>query len=83
MLIAYRSNFRTDAELEMAFDLTTGAAAKALWSATYGVEVGARADLIVMQAASIAEAVVSRPPRDWVLKTGQITAKDGQFSAFS
>lgn len=80
MLIAYRSNFRTDAELEMAFDLTSSTGAKALGLKNYGVQVGAQADLVVIRANSIAKAVVSRPPREWVLKAGQVVAKDGNLS---
>ena len=83
MLVAYRSNFRTDEGLETALDLATGAAAKALGlvpdSAARGLCEGAPADFVTIEAETIAEAVVSRPPRRHVVKGGGLVAQDGSL----
>ncbi len=79
MLVGYGSGFLTDAALEMALDLATHAAASVLGVADYGIRVGAQADLVVVNASSPAEAVVARPPRRYVLKSGKVVARDGVF----
>jgi cytosine deaminase len=80
MLIAYRQDFRSDADLELAFDLTTRASAQVLGFADHGIRVGAAADLVAMAAGSIAEAVVARPRRSLVMKRGRVVARDGVLS---
>ncbi len=79
MLVAYRSGFATDAELEVAFDLGTAAAARALGIDDYGLRVGAPADLVVVDAAHVPEAVVARPPRRYVFRHGRLVARDGEL----
>jgi cytosine deaminase len=78
MTIGYRSGFNTDAELAVAFDLVTEAAARALRLDNYGLRVGARADFVTLNAAHIPEAVVSAPQRRSVYKDGRLVARDGQ-----
>jgi cytosine/creatinine deaminase len=77
MLIAYRQDFRADAELELAFDLTTRASAQVLGIVDHGIRVGAAADLVAIAAGSIAEAVAARPRRSLVMKRGRVMARDG------
>ena len=81
MLVAYRSNFRTDDGLETTLDLATGSAAKALGlvpdPAAWGLCEGAPADFVTVEAETIAEAEVSRPPRRHVVKGGRLVAQDG------
>jgi cytosine deaminase len=77
MLIAYRQDFRSDADLELAFDLTTRASAEVLGLADHGIRVGAAADLVAMAAGSIAEAVAARPRRSLVMKRGRVVSRDG------
>ena len=43
----------------------------------YGLKVGGPADLIVVDAGSIPEAVATRPRRKLVMKAGRIVARDG------
>ena len=43
----------------------------------YGLEVGCRADLVLVPGESLADAVVSRSTRELVLKRGRIVACDG------
>lgn len=59
--VAYQSNFRTDAELETAFDMVTTSAATALGLPAGDVRVGAPAHLVVVDSPSVA-AAVARPP---------------------
>ena len=83
MLVAYRSGFTTDAELDVAFDLGTNAAARALGIEGYGLAVGNPADLVVLDARHVAEAVVARPPRRYVMRHGVIVAQDGMLTTGS
>jgi cytosine deaminase len=80
MLIGYRQGFLADADIELAFDLATGAAARVLGRRDYGLSVGAAADLVAVPAQSIAEAVVGRPPRLLVMKGGRIVARNGKLT---
>jgi cytosine deaminase len=77
MMIAYRANFRHDRELQLAFDMVTGAAARVLGIEGYGIVVGAAADFVVVDAGSPAEAVATRPCRKLVIKGGRVVARDG------
>jgi cytosine deaminase len=77
MLIAYRANFRHDEELALAFDMVTAAAAGVLGIPSYGLAAGASADFVTVNAASLPEAVATRPPRRLVVKAGRTIARDG------
>ncbi len=76
MMIGHRSDFRTDAELGIAFDAVTTAGAKALGIANYGLRVGARADFVTLRAAHIPEAVVAVPKGRAVYRGGVCTVRD-------
>ncbi len=81
MLIAYRQDFRADADLELAFELTTSASANVLDIADYGLRPGGAADLVAIGAGSIPEAVAARPTRSLVLKRGRVVARAGVLAA--
>ena len=72
MLTAYRSCLRSDDDLETCFRMVTETPAAVLGIADYGLVVGAPADLVVLPAAAVPEAVVERPPRDLVMKGGRV-----------
>jgi cytosine deaminase len=80
-IIAERHALFTDRELEDAFALTTSEADKALGGPRRELRAGGVADLVVVAAASIADAVVDRPPRALVLRAGRIAAERGVASA--
>ncbi len=80
-IIAERHALFTDRELEEAFALTTSEADKALGRPRRELRAGAVADLVVVAAASVADAVVDRPPRSLVLRAGRIAAEHGVASA--
>jgi cytosine deaminase len=78
MFIGLRNNFRRDDELELAFDLCTRGGAAVMEIANYGLKLGCAADFLLIEAETIAEAVVAHPPRRLVVKRGVIVARDGQ-----
>ena len=79
MLIGYRSAFFTDADLAVAFDVVTAAGARALGHAPYGLEVGAPADFVTLDAQHIPEAVVAVPRNRKVFKAGRLIAENGKL----
>jgi cytosine deaminase len=74
MHVAYRSTFRRDEDIELALEAATYGGARALGLERYGLEAGAPADLVVVAADTPAQAVVTRPPRELVLKAGRAVA---------
>lgn len=76
MLIGMRYNLRRDDELDIALDCVTHAGARGCGFAAYGLATGDRADLVLVQAQTVAQAVVARPPRRLVVAGGRIVARD-------
>ncbi|MDB5859988.1 MAG: cytosine deaminase [Ramlibacter sp.] len=81
MLVGLRNNLRRDDEIALAFDAVTHAGARVCGCADYGLEVGCRADLVLVQAQNVAEAVVARPARKLVVAGGRIVARGGAQQA--
>ncbi len=77
MLIGLRNNFRRDDEIALAFDCVSGAGAEGCGFEGYGLAPGARADLVLVDARTLAEAVVVRPARRLVVAGGRIVARNG------
>lgn len=77
-LAAYRSNFRADAEVELALEFATTGAAKAIGLERYGLDVGCRADFVLLPFETPAEAVAMRDPRRRVVSGGRLIARDGE-----
>jgi cytosine/adenosine deaminase-related metal-dependent hydrolase len=81
MILGLKNNFRNDDEVEMALDACTYGGAKVMGRATYGLEVGCDADLVLLPAEAAAHAVVARPVARTVFKRGVIVARDGEMVA--
>ncbi|SEC90313.1 cytosine deaminase [Amycolatopsis tolypomycina] len=81
MHLAYRSTFRRDEDIELALEAVTYGGARAFGLDGYGLAAGAPADLVVVDAETPAHAVVTRPPRDLVVKAGHIVARSGALPA--
>ena len=81
MHLAYRSTFRRDEDIELALEAVTFGSAHALGLERYGLVEGASADLVVVDAETPAHAVVTRPPRDLVVKAGRIVARSGTLTS--
>jgi cytosine deaminase len=79
MHVAYRSVFRRDEDIELALEAATWGDARALGLPSYGLAVGAPADLVVVTASGPAEAVVARPQRELVLHGGRVVARHGRL----
>ena len=72
-LIGYRQGMKSDAELHEAFALATTAPAQALGlGASYGLKIGAWADLVALDVGSLSEALVARPAGRVVMKRGHV-----------
>ncbi|MBB5689232.1 amidohydrolase family protein [Roseomonas alkaliterrae] len=81
MLIGLRNNFRRDDEVALAFDCVSAAGAQGCGFSDHGLLPGARADLVLVEARTLAEAVVARPVRRLVVSAGRVVARDGVLSA--
>lgn len=81
MLMALRFGWSKDEDLAMAFDVVTQGGARALNIANYGIAVGNPANLLLLPAENVAEAVVNRPLQRTVISRGQVVARDGVFLA--
>ena len=78
MFVGMRFNLRRDDEVELALDVCTQGGAKVMGLTDYGLEVGAKADFVLVAGESVAEAVVHRAPRRLVVKAGKVVARDGK-----
>jgi cytosine deaminase len=74
MHLAYRSTFRRDADIELALEAATFGGARLLGIDAYGIAAGAPADLVIVDVASPAEAVVSHPSARTVINQGRLAA---------
>ena len=79
MLLSWRSGFRADGDLAIAFDCATAAARRVFGQDDRGIAVGAPADLFTVHAETLAEAVAQHPPRGVVFKGGRAVARDGAY----
>jgi len=84
MHLAYRNTFRRDDDIELALDTATRGGAVALGlradrpdGGTAPIAVGDPGDLVVVDASTPAEAVVTRPTREVVVKRGRVVAREG------
>jgi len=77
MLLGLRNNFRTDRDLEHALWVCTHGGAKAMGVTDYGLAVGCTGDVVLLEAETVAQAVVDRPHRSLVVKRGEVVARDG------
>lgn len=79
MLISWRSDFRTDEHLMVAFSMITEALPLIRGRNPTGISVGAPADLCFVAADNIPEAVVTRPDRTLVVKSGKVVSTQQQL----
>ena len=79
MLVGLKNEFRRDDELAIAFGMVSDFAAQACGFADYGLVVGARADLVLLEAETLAEAIVATPPARTVISHGRVVVRDGAF----
>jgi cytosine deaminase len=80
MHIGLRNDLRRDDEMDWALDCVTHAAAEACGFAEYGLRPGCRADVVLLEAATVAEAIAVHPPRSLTISNGRIVARDGALT---
>ncbi len=80
-LLAYAAQFSTRADIETLYDMATVNGARLMRLADYGLEVGRRADLVVVAAPSVQEAYRTQPPRLAVIHDGRLVAERGRIVA--
>jgi cytosine/adenosine deaminase-related metal-dependent hydrolase len=73
-LLAWRAGARRDQDLAAALELATAGGAGVLGLEGYGLAPGCWADLALVPAATVGEAVVAHPPPSLVLKRGRVIA---------
>jgi cytosine/adenosine deaminase-related metal-dependent hydrolase len=77
-LVGMRNNLRRDDELALALDVVTIGGAEVMGLEGYGLEPGCRADFVLVDAETVAEAVAQHPPRALVVKGGRVVGRDGK-----
>jgi cytosine deaminase len=80
MFVGQRNNLRRDEDVEIAFAVCTTGGATVMRLDGYGLDVGCLADLLLVDAETITDAVVSRPARRLVVKAGRIVVRDGELT---
>ena len=68
--------YGTEADMGRLLDMLTRCPARVVYgraAGEHGVETGCRADLVVLEARTLAEAVGAVPARRWVVKAGRVT----------
>lgn len=76
-IIALKNNLRADADVEAALSLSTAVGASVMRVEGYGLDVGCRADLTLIEGETLAEAVVDAKPRRLTVKGGRVVAREG------
>jgi cytosine/creatinine deaminase len=75
LMIAHTAQLTLPHELEQVFDMVTVNAARAARLSGYGLAPGNKADLVVLGAPSVREALRLQPPRRHVVKNGHEVAR--------
>lgn len=75
LMMAHTAQLTLPQELEQVFDMVTTNAARAARLDDYGIAPGRAADLVVIDAPSVHEALRTQPPRRHVFKDGQEVAR--------
>jgi cytosine deaminase len=73
-LLVVGAHMGGETDMATALDMVTAAPARILGRRDHGLAVGCRADLIVLDASTLAEAVGGLPARALVVKGGQVTS---------
>jgi cytosine deaminase len=79
MLLALRCGMRTDPEICAAFEAAASNGARALGRSDYGLATGQTANLLLLPAETLSEAVVARPLARTVISRGIVVAKNGSL----
>ncbi|MGN6189633.1 MAG: amidohydrolase family protein [Conexibacter sp.] len=75
LIVAHAAQLGTPAEIAAALRMVGEDAARVLRLPDYGIEPGARADLVVLDAERPRDALREQSPRRWVLRGGRVVAE--------
>jgi cytosine deaminase len=75
LIMAHAAQLSTPAELELAYDMITFNPARGMRLPRYGLGVGDHADLVLLDASSVHEALRMQPVRRAVIKRGRLVAE--------
>jgi cytosine/creatinine deaminase len=75
LMMAHTAQLTLPQELEEVFDMITTNAARAARLEDYGIAPGRRADLVILDASSVHEALRTQPPRRHVIHEGREVAR--------
>ncbi|EIC85230.1 amidohydrolase family protein [Serratia sp. M24T3] len=78
MMVGLRYRWRKDSEMLNALDAITYGGARVMKRENYGIEVGCHADLVLLPARVLAEAIVAQPMPRTVIKHGKVVATAGE-----
>lgn len=76
--LAQQTRLRYDEDLVHAARIATSAAASFVGRETHDLVVGARADVVLVDAENVPDAVVRAPRRDLVVAGGRVVVRDGE-----
>lgn len=79
-VVAYRNGFRRDADITLTLAMATTGGAQLMGADGYGLDPGCVADLVLVDAETLAEAVVEHPTRRLVMKRGRVVAEHGRLA---
>ena len=80
MIVGYRQGMNTDDELALLFDIVARHTPERLGFPAAGPAEGEHADLVLIDAAGVEDAVTGHPPRVLVMKRGRIVAENSLFA---
>jgi len=78
-LLAFAAQFSSRTSIETLYDMGTVNGARIMRRSDYGLEVGRRADLVVVDAPSVHEAYRTQPSRLAVVHDGRVVARNGRI----
>ncbi len=77
-LVGLRNNLRRDDELALALEIVTTGGARAIGLKEYGLAPGCPADIVLVVAETVAEAVAQHPGARTTIKAGRVVAEAGR-----
>jgi cytosine deaminase len=77
-LLAFAAQFSSPASIETLYDMATVNGARIMNRPEHAIEVGRRADLVVVAAPSVQEAYRTQAPRLLVVHDGRVVARNGR-----
>ena len=80
LFVARLGSWRTKEELDHLLEMGSMGAARAIGLAEdHGVAVGKRADMVIFEAKSGHEAIITQARKLWVIKNGRVVARNGEL----